>query len=218
VERGSWIGALVVRFRKNYSVDRFFAEYVPVRTDKRILNAGSSSVRYGEHCLNIDIRKKPNVDLVCDIHHLPDSVGAFDVIVCNAVLQYCDHPEQIAEEFERVLNPGGYLFVDAPWVQPSCWDTPDRFRYSDHALISIFSNFEIVKVVPSIPPGSAFAMQGVEIAKRLTRFRSVNRVCAALAIALLFPFSRIRTTEEATMAGAFAIVCRKRPADAGLAP
>ena len=139
---------------KDYSASDFLAKYDLLSGGKRILNAGSSSVRYGMNCVNIDIQSKQNVDVVCDIHDLPDSLGDFDAIVCNGVLQYCHNPQRVAKEFHRVLRPGGYLFVDAPWVQPFCPDTPDRFRFSHIALRSIFADFEIIETGPSIRPGS----------------------------------------------------------------
>jgi len=113
---------------KNYSEHDFLAKYGLLGGDKRILNAGSSSVRYGMNCVNVDIQSKQNVDVVCDIHDLPQSLGDFDVIICNGALQYCHNPQTVAKEFYRVLKPGGYLFIDAPWVQPYCPDTPDRLR------------------------------------------------------------------------------------------
>lgn len=194
---------------KNYSEDQFLIEYGLLSHEKRILNAGSSSVRYGMNCVNVDIQNKQNVDVVCDIHELPDSLGNFDAIVCNAVLQYCHTPQKVASEFYRVLRPGGYLFVEAPWVQPFCPDTPDRYRFSQDALKSIFLNFEIIKVGPSIRSGSAFAMLGVHIARTLTSNRYINYLLGKLAVFVLYPFRWIRTADGSKTAGSFYIICRK---------
>src|SRR5205823_4227539 len=141
---------------------------------------------YGKNCMNIDIQSKQNVDVISDIHELPASLGDFDAIVCNGVLQYCESPHKVAKEFYRVLRPGGYLFIDAPWIQPFCPDTPDRFRFSADALRSIFSIFEIIELEPSIRPGSAFAMLGVHIAQTLTSSRYINYVLGKAAICILY--------------------------------
>lgn len=58
---------------KHYTAEKFLQDYEILKSKKRILNAGSSSLRYGENCINVDIQKKPNVDFVCDIHEIPDS-------------------------------------------------------------------------------------------------------------------------------------------------
>lgn len=194
---------------KNYSQYDFLAEYGLLSGDKRILNAGSSTLQLGANCVNVDIQRKRNVDVICDIHELPDSLGVFDAIVCNAVLQYCHNPQRVAEEFYRVLKPGGYLFVDAPWVQPFCLDTPDRYRFSQDALKSIFSNFKLIRIGPSIRPGYAFAMMGVQIARTLTSNKYINYALGQTATVILYPFRWIRTADECDTAGAFYMICRK---------
>lgn len=192
---------------KDYSEYDFLADYQ--LSDKRILNAGSSSLRYGANCVNVDIQTKPNVDVVCDIHSLPESLGLFDAVICNATLQYCHSPNQVAGEFYRVLKPGGYLFIDSPWIQPFYSDTPDKFRFSQDALKIIFSDFEIVKVDSSIRSGSAFAMLGVRITQNLTSNKYINYGLSKIVMIILSPFKWIKTTNESSTAGAFYIVCRK---------
>lgn len=196
---------------KNYTDYDFLNEYALLEDKNiRILNVGSSSVRYGENCINVDIQNKPNVDVICDIHNLPDSLGNFDVIICNAVLQYCSSPKTVAQQFFKVLRPGGYLFVDAPWVQPYCTDTPDKFRFSKDGLRTIFSDFEIVETMPSIRPGTAFAMLGIQIANNLTPNKYINFILAKITTVLLYPFCRIKTNREEQTAGAFYMICKKR--------
>ena len=194
---------------KNFTEYDFLEKYSLLNKDVRILNAGSSSVRYGDNCVNIDIQAKPNVDIVCDIHSLPSSLGKFDVIILNAVLQYCHSPQLVAEELYKALNDGGYLFCDAPWIQSFCPDTPDRYRFSEDALKSIFSNFTIVDSGPSIRPGSAFSMYGIDIARSLTMNKYINFVLGKIATVLLYPFTFIRTSQENKIAGAFYIICKK---------
>jgi SAM-dependent methyltransferase len=194
---------------KNYTEQDFLAKYELLSGGKRILNAGSSSVRYGENCVNVDIQHKANVDVVCDIQTLPDSLGQFDAIVCTGVLQYCQDPQRVAQEFYRVLLPGGYLFVDAPWVQPYCPDTPDRLRFSEDALRSIFAMFELIEIGPSIRPGSAFLMLGTDMAGSLTANKYVNVLLRGIATVLLYPFRGIRTADESRTAGGFYLIGRK---------
>lgn len=202
--------------KKDYSAQDFLRDYDLLTYGKRLLNAGSSSVRYGEHCINVDIQSKANVDYVCDIHDLPKSLGEFDAVICNAVLQYCQSPATVAKQFYRVLKPGGYLFVDAPWVQPFCPDMPDRLRFSQDALKQIFSDFQIIKLGSSIRSGSAFAMLGTEIAQNLTRNRYINYGLARLATIFLYPLRWIVTTDESKTAGAFYLICQKKAHDAGV--
>lgn len=194
---------------KNYTPLTFLNRYGMLDDGKRILNAGSSSTRYGHNCLNVDLAPKQDVDLVCDLHALPETLEDFDVVICNAVLQYCRSPREVARQFYRVLKPGGLLFVDAPWVQPFYLDTPDRYRFSQNALIDIFEDFELVEVGPSITSGLAFHMLAVEIAQKLTGNRYVDFVLGRTVAFLLYPLKGLRTRDESRTAGAFYLICRK---------
>lgn len=197
---------------KNFSENAFFERFNLLVDNKRILNAGSSNTRYGNNCVNIDIQEKENVDIVGDLHQLPPSIGKFDGIVCLAVLQYCKDPCQVADQFYEALYEGGYLLVDAPWIQPFCLDTLDLHRYSDFGLREIFKRFEIIECEPSIRPGSAFAMLGEYIAGSLTGNRYVNFALAKMAAVVLLQFRWIRTHQEAKCAGAFYLIARKNAA------
>lgn len=194
---------------KNYSAEQFVKQYGLLEKKRRILNAGSGSARFGENCVNIDIKDLPGVDLVCDIHALPSDIGRFDAIICNAVLQYCKDPRQVAESFWGALEPGGLLFVDAPWVQPFCENSPDRYRFSRVALLDLFERFELIDSGASIRPGSAFAMLGHHIAKSLTPYRTLNYILGKAAATILQPLGWIKTHSDDMTAGAFYIVCRK---------
>ncbi|HMP08246.1 MAG TPA: hypothetical protein PJ982_18005, partial [Lacipirellulaceae bacterium] len=112
----------------------------------------------------------------------------------------------MAAEFERVLSPGGYLYVDAPWVQAYCPDTPDLFRFSEEGLRSIFANFEIVELGPAIPAGSALAMLGVRIAQTWTANRYLNFMAGKIAAGLLYPLRWIKTARPGQTVGAFYLV------------
>lgn len=194
---------------KNYYSSDFIRDYG--LSHSHVLNAGSAGARPSTRCINVDIQSKPGVDLVADIHDLPPLYEAqFEAIVCNAVLQYCKDPHKVASEFKRVLKPGGLLFVDAPWVQPFCPDTPDLFRFSEDALRMIFADFEILALGPSIRPGSAFLYLGHDIAGSATGNRYVDFVLRGLVTLALSPFAWLRTAEESKTCGAFYLIGRKK--------
>lgn len=195
---------------KSFAVETFLERYDVLGKKLRILNAGSYETRYGESCVNVDIQAGKEVDVVCDLHDLPQSIGQFDVVLCNAVLQYCHSPELVARNLLNVLKPDGLLFVDVPWVQPYCPHTPDRFRYSEEALRTIFQEFEVIEAGPSITSGSAFYMQGVMIASHATHNRYVNYALRNAVGFILYPWRHVRTTKEAWTAGGIYLIGRKR--------
>lgn len=194
--------------KHNYTSEQFFNEFLSLNS--RILNAGSKSTRYGDNCLNIDIQQAPGVDIVADIHALPDDIGTFDAIICTAVLQYCRNPFKVADELYRALKPGGLLFVSAPWIQGYCPDTPDRWRFSADGLREIFKELEIIECEPGIRPGSAFAYLAYQLAEDLTTNRYVNFVARNLVRWGLLPLRWMNTAAAAKNAGSFYLIGRKR--------
>lgn len=200
---------VAIELSKTMTPEKFLQRFDLLDAKATILNAGSSSTRFGARCLNVDVQQKENVDLVCDLHELPNDLGPFDAVICNAVLQYCRDPRRLAERFDAVLKPGGLLFVDAPWVQPFCPDTPDLYRFSESALRNVFDRFEILESGPSIRSGSALRMLAVHIAKDATRSKHVNYGLALAASALFYPFSALTTRRERHTAGAFYLIARK---------
>ena len=44
--------------------------------------------------------------------YLPFRANVFDAVVCIGVLQSLKHPEHALREMQRVLIPGGHLFLD----------------------------------------------------------------------------------------------------------
>ena len=95
------------------------------------------------------------------------------------------------------------------WVQPYCPDSPDKLRFSQDALLSIFSEFEIIECKPSIRPGSALLMLAVHIARSATRNKYANFVLAKIAWIAFYPFRWLRTANESRTAGAFYLIARK---------
>lgn len=194
--------------KKHYSAEEFVEDYDLLLSGARILNAGSSSTRFGENCVNVDIQDKPNVDLVADLHELPQDVGPFDAIICNAVLQYCAQPKVVIEQFKRSLVPDGLLFLEAPWVQPYCHDTDDLYRFSELGLNQLLKDFEILKSGPTITPGSAFVMQGSFIASSVSSNKYVSFALQKITETVLYPFHWVNTQHPERTAGAHYVIAR----------
>ena len=55
------------------------------------------------------------LDIVSDIAAIPEPNGAFDAIMCTEVFEHIPHPAQALAEFARLLKPGGYLLLTAPF-------------------------------------------------------------------------------------------------------
>lgn len=55
------------------------------------------------------------LDIVGDIASIPEPDQSFDAIMCTEVFEHIPHPADALKEFARLLRPGGYLMITAPF-------------------------------------------------------------------------------------------------------
>jgi ubiquinone/menaquinone biosynthesis C-methylase UbiE len=56
------------------------------------------------------------LDIVGDIASIPEPDQSFDAIMCTEVFEHIPHPVAALEEFGRLLRPGGYMLITAPFA------------------------------------------------------------------------------------------------------
>lgn len=80
---------------------------------------GSRSDRRAGHAeaVGVDMLPGPGVDVVMDLE-TPDALrlGTFAHIECMSVLEHSRRPWLLAANLERLLQPGGTLYLTAPFV------------------------------------------------------------------------------------------------------
>jgi SAM-dependent methyltransferase len=91
-----------------------------------------------------------SIDAVCSLQALPFIDQSFDAVLCTEVLEHVPEPEKVLREFNRVIKPGGRVFITVP----QSWEVHeapyDYFRYTSFGLRSLLtrSGFDIVSVQP----------------------------------------------------------------------
>lgn len=80
-----------------------------------------------------------NLDAISDLTRLPFASDSFDAVICFQVLEHVPEPKAVIREIQRVLRPGGMLFLSAPqsWCQHQ--KPYDYFRYTSFGLRHLFS-------------------------------------------------------------------------------
>ena len=96
-----------------------------------------------------DVLPGENVDIVGDAHLLSNYVdrGSIDALYANQVLEHLLAPWKFIVEANRVLRPGGLLFLMTPFACPLHAEPWDFYRFSDHswvALLNDMTGFEMV--------------------------------------------------------------------------
>lgn len=110
----------------------------------------------------------------------------------------------------RVLKPGGYAIVDAPFVQAFCPNTPDLYRFTKYGLEHLFSDgFEVIENRVSIPGGSALAHYAQSMVLFGVEPRWLRGVLAMAVSIALYPLALLKICRRHEVAGAMVLVARK---------
>lgn len=89
-------------------------------------------------------------DIVGDIHALPCADESIDAIICVSVLEHIENPQLAVKEMYRVLKPGGFCYVYAPFLyyyHPMKGYYKDFFRFTRDGLDYLFRDFSSVEYV-----------------------------------------------------------------------
>lgn len=90
-----------------------------------------------------------NPDIVGDIHNLPFEDNSVDAIVCMAILEHVEEPQRAVKELYRVLKPGGYCFIYAPFLfyyHPMKGYYGDYYRFTRQGMEYMTRDFSQVEI------------------------------------------------------------------------
>jgi SAM-dependent methyltransferase len=71
-----------------------------------------------DHVVQLEIVNYANVDVLAVNQLLPFADESFEVVFSADVLEHVDDPFGSASEIVRVLKPGGFVYIDLPFLQP----------------------------------------------------------------------------------------------------
>jgi SAM-dependent methyltransferase len=110
-----------------------------------------------ERLVNLDIERFERVSIVGDGRALPFRDASFDGVFSQSTLQLVLDPLLAIQEMERVLRPGGVLFLETPFLQPHLDSPTDSTRLTLSALREALRGFREIEAGPSMGPSSTFA-------------------------------------------------------------
>jgi SAM-dependent methyltransferase len=163
----------------------------------QVLEVGSK--HYGEHSLDlrntvlrkagsetvtgVDISSGRNVDVVADLAtlefeadlgHLPN----FDTILCLSVLEHVPKVWVMASNLERLLRPGGAIFISVPFAFRLHEYPVDCWRFSHQGIVNLFPNVDFLEYSRS----EALAADGSSrFSLKNGRHEKLNRFLSALS-------------------------------------
>lgn len=70
----------------------------------------------GEIGLQMEKWDNSKLDIISDITSIPLADNSVDAVLCTEVLEHVPDPLAAIKEFNRLIKPGGYLLITAPFV------------------------------------------------------------------------------------------------------
>ena len=95
-------------FKKNLDVLHIAPEVCFIKRFEKI---------HGDRYITADI-ESPLAKVKMDIHDIPFNHNAFDVVLCNHVLEHVRDDIKAMQEIRRVLKPGGFAILQVPFFNP----------------------------------------------------------------------------------------------------
>ena len=140
-------------------VNRRLAECAHRHFEGRLLDIGCGAkpckelvAPYVEEHVGVDHRPKSGarsaVDVFGSAYDIPVRSGSFDSVLCTAVLEHLEEPEQALRECHRVLAKGGVAIYTVPFIWHLHEEPRDFFRFSKYGLRYLFekADFEILEL------------------------------------------------------------------------
>jgi glycosyltransferase involved in cell wall biosynthesis len=123
-----------------------------------VIDVGSGPERLGREFINVDVFPFPEVDIVSDATQLPFKDNTLDGAVSESLFEHVPDAHLIAREMTRVVRPGGYVYVSAPFIHPYHTSPDDFNRWTLSGLKHMFKDMEIVEAGVRSGPWSAMLL------------------------------------------------------------
>jgi SAM-dependent methyltransferase len=155
--------------------------------DFRVLDVGCGAKPYepifaprASSYVGVDLVDNPRAELSGPVEDLPVEDAAFDVVLCNQVLEHCDDPVKAVTELRRVTAPGGRVLVTTHGVMPYHPSPADYWRWTHAGLEKLFRENGAWSSVRVTPASGTTACLGMLVAMYLDiGFRRVGLGFAA---------------------------------------
>jgi len=132
-------------------------------------------------CVETDVALGPRTHVVCDAHDLPFAEGAFDAVVCQAVLEHVLDPVRVADEIHRVLAPQGLVYSEVPFMQQVHGGAYDVTRFTLLGHRRLYRRFDEITSGVQGGPGMALGWSLWYLLRALAPTRTARGVAFVVA-------------------------------------
>lgn len=115
-----------------------------LQADGRALEVGSGGRRVDDRVVGLD-REGAGAEVVGDALALPFADETFDLVFSEAVLEHVRDPRLMCTEMVRVLRPGGWLYLEAAFMQPVHMAPDHYFNITPYGLRALVEDLVVVE-------------------------------------------------------------------------
>lgn len=156
----------------------------------RLLNLGSGFRTSPPGFMAVDREAYPEVSVVGDLTALPFQSDSTDGMLCEMVLEHVPDAASALREFQRVLRPGGRIYLAVPFLWPYHASPHDYWRWTSSGMERDFAGFE--RLASGVSGGPTTTLVNV-LHEWLAMVLSLNldvlyRAFYLALMPLLFPF------------------------------
>lgn len=213
----------------SHPAPHYFADAIDP-ADGLALNLGAGGTRARvAHCFELERALFRHTDVVADAGALPFRDGVFAVVSSFNTFEHLPDPATAAREIERVLRPGGRLFLHTAFLQPTHEAPRHFYGATENGVRHWFANLEIERCVVSenFNPGFTLGWIAAELLDAIERSQGpeARQTAAesrlsdwaqiwrdpAMRDGLLARLARaLPQAEQATLAAGFELVATKK--------
>lgn len=137
---------------------------IPDNSDsgRRALDLGSATspykdilIKYNYQIETFDVEPSSGAEHIGYAHEtgLPDS--SYDLVLCTQVLEHVPNPQNVMNEIERILRPGGFLVLAVPhvWFYHPC--PHDLWRFTQEGVVKLCNESDLKPITLLSEGGSA---------------------------------------------------------------
>jgi SAM-dependent methyltransferase len=132
--------------------------------DGRGLNLGCGDVRMDPRIINLDVRPQGAAEICGNALALPLASGSLQLVISQEVIEHLPDPLGALREMARVLQTGGKVYVQAPFIIGYHPGPEDYWRFSRTGLIHLveLAGLRIKTVGMAVGPGTGAYRVAVE--------------------------------------------------------
>ena len=121
----------------HYPMDRFSLKSpILYRPEHKIVHVGGGPNRNHPQEINLNVVPMSNVDILATAERLPFADASIDVVISCAVLEHVQSLSDTLAEIRRVLKPGGFVYIEIPFIQPYHTHDGRGVRFEDYRRLT----------------------------------------------------------------------------------